>query len=453
MCGIIGIKDKDVSYSICRGLNVIQHRGQSSCGIITEYNGKYYMKKDEGLVNNVFDQQSLVDLLGDVGLGHVRYPTVGTDPKKNAQPFFTLDPRIAMVHNGNVSNYYQLKEELLQNGRKIETGCDVEVILHCLAEELKETKDIEDAVYNVMERVEGSYSCLALVGDTLVAFRDPYAIRPFVYGENGSSYTFASESSALDLMGYTLKRDLKPGELVIADDGVESTVVNNKGRRHCMFEYVYFSRPDSVIEGKTVYNVRLKLGENIDFDKDADIVIPVPDTARPAALGFSKKHGIEYKEGLLKNRYTGRTFIMPTQKKREKAVKRNLNCIKSVIKDKKVVVFDDSIVRGTTSTRIVTLLRSVGAEEVHFVSSCPKILYPCFYGIDFPSKEELIARRDYKEVIGADSVTYPSIDGLKKAIGTKNLCMACLDGDYIIEPRETFATKRREEREEMEVVQ
>jgi amidophosphoribosyltransferase len=452
MCGIIGIKNKNVSYSIYRGLNVIQHRGQDSCGIITEKNGKYYMKKDQGLVSQVFDERDLIDLAGDVGLGHVRYPTVGSDPRKNAQPFFTLDPQIAIVHNGNIANYYELKNELKKHGRKIETGCDVEVILHCLAEELKKTKDLEESVYNVMERVKGSFSCLALVNGTLVAFRDPYAIRPFVYGENGT-YAFASESSALNLMGYELKRDLKPGELMVVDETLEHKIINKKERRHCMFEYVYFSRPDSVIEGKTVYDIRLNLGKTIDFDKDADMVIPVPDTARPAALAFAEKNGIEYKEGLIKNRYTGRTFIMPTQKKREKAVKRNLNCIKSVIKGKKVVLVDDSIVRGTTSRRIVNMVRKAGAKEVHFVSSCPKLLYPCFYGIDFPSNEELIARKDYEKLIGADSVTYQTIEGLRKAIGIKGLCTACLDGNYPIEPSKEFALKRKEERVKLEVSQ
>ena len=451
MCGIIGIKNENVSYPIYTGLNAIQHRGQESCGIITEYNGKYYMKKDLGLVNKVFDERDLIDLIGNVGLGQVRYPTVGSDPKKNAQPFFTLDPKIAIVHNGNVVNYYQLKAELKREGRKIESGCDVEVILHCLAEGLKKTKDLEESVYNVMERVKGSYSCLALVDDKLIAFRDPYAIRPFVYGK-GKGHAFASESSALDLMGYSFERDLKPGELMIVDEKVESKIINKKGERHCMFEYVYFSRPDSTIEGKTVYDIRLDLGKNIDFDKDADIVIPVPDTSRPAALGFAEKNGIEYREGLIKNRYTGRTFIMPTQKMRETAVKRNLNCIKSVIKDKKIVLVDDSIVRGTTSRRIVNMIRKAGAKEVHFVSSCPKLLYPCFYGIDFPCKDELIARKDYEKLIGADSVTYQSIEGLKKAIGIKELCMACLNGDYVIPPSEEFALKRKEERVKMEVM-
>jgi len=451
MCGIIGIKNENVSYPIYTGLNTIQHRGQESCGIITEYNGKYYLKKDLGLVNKVFDERDLIDLAGNVGIGHVRYPTVGSDPKKNAQPFFTLDPKIAMVHNGNVVNYYQLRSELKREGRKIESGCDVEVILHSLAEELNKTKDIEESVYNVMDRVKGSYSCLALIGNKLVAFRDPYGIRPFVYGK-GKGYAFASESSALDLMGYSLERDLKPGELMIVDDKIESKIINKKGERHCMFEYVYFSRPDSVIEGRTVYDVRLELGKNIDFDKDADIVIPVPDTSRPAALGFAEKNGIEYKEGLIKNRYTGRTFIMPTQSMRETAVKKNLNSIKSVVKDKKVVLVDDSIVRGTTSRRIVNMIRKAGAKEVHFVSSCPKLLYPCFYGIDFPCKEELIARKDYKKLIGADSVTYQSIEGLKKAIDIKGLCTACLDGDYVIEPSEEFALKRKEERVRMEVL-
>jgi len=253
-------------------------------------------------------------------------------------------------------------------------------------------------------------------------------------------------------MNYTLERDLKPGELMIVDGKIESKTINKKGERHCMFEYVYFSRPDSVMEGKTVYDIRLNLGKNIDFDKDADIVIPVPDTSRPAALGFAEKNGIEYKEGLIKNRYTGRTFIMPTQKMRETAVKRNLNCIKSVIKDKKVVLVDDSIVRGTTSRRIVNMVRKAGAKEVHLVSSCPKLLHPCFYGIDFPCKEELIARKDYKKLIGADSVTYQSIDGLKKAIGIRGLCMACLNGEYVIEPSEEFALKRKKERVKMEVL-
>ena len=285
-----------------------------------------------------------------------------------------------------------------------------------------------------MKIIEGSYSAVVLLPKKLVAFRDPYGIRPLVFGEktslNENAFSFASESVGLDVNGYSLIRDLLPGEAIVLEDNkVEKRVLCPKGRAHCMFEWVYFSRPDSVIEGKSVYEARIELGRNIEFEGEGDVVIPVPDTARTAALGFSEKYGIKHREGLIKNRYVGRTFIMPSQVSRDIAVRDKLNVIKGEIRGKKVILVDDSIVRGTTSRRIVSMLRNNGAKEVHMISTCPPIKHPCYYGIDMPTESELIAATDtdiVAEQIGADSVTYQTIKGLIKAIGLKRRSMSCL---------------------------
>jgi len=308
-----------------------------------------------------------------------------------------------------------------------------------------------------MERIDGSYSAVMMLPKKLIAFRDPYGNRPLVFGEktnlDETAFSFSSESVGLDVNGYSLVRDLLPGEAIVVEDkNVEKKLLCPKGRAHCMFEWVYFSRPDSVIEGKSVYETRMELGKNIEFEGEGDVVIPVPDTARTAALGFSEKYGIKQREGLIKNRYIGRTFIMPTQVSRDVAVRDKLNVIKGEIRGKRVILVDDSIVRGTTSKRIVTMLRDNGAKEVHMISTCPPIKHPCYYGIDMPTEKELIAARntdDVAEIIGADSVTYQTIKGLVKSIGLKKdeLCLACLNGDYpthIPEETRNSLTKTRE---------
>lgn len=439
MCGIMGVSSNNSSYECYRGLLAIQHRGQDSAGILS-FDGIVHQKKEKGLVLNVFSKEEISKLEGAKSIGHVRYPTMGTNAICEAQPFFLSYPYgIGLAHNGNITNYQELKKELEENHRCIHSRSDTEVMVNILSEELIKNDTLE-AIKGTMERVEGSYSAVMMLPKKLIAFRDPYGNRPLVFGEksslNENAFSFASESVGLDVNDYSLVRDLMPGEaIVIENNNVEKKVLCQRGRAHCMFEWVYFSRPDSIIEGKSVYETRIELGRNIEFEGEGDVVIPVPDTARTAALGFSEKHGIKHREGLIKNRYIGRTFIMPTQISRDVAVKDKLNVIKGEIRGKRVILVDDSIVRGTTSKRIVSMLKSNGAKEVHMMSTCPPIKHPCYYGIDMPTENELIAARDtdlVAEKIGADSVTYQNIKGLVRAIGLKKneLCLACLNGKY-----------------------
>ncbi|MCD6414102.1 MAG: amidophosphoribosyltransferase [Candidatus Diapherotrites archaeon] len=432
MCGIIGISDGD-STQVYAGLYALQHRGQDSCGILTYDKEEFYLKKAPGLVTEAFTENSLRELKGNMGIGQVRYPTVGGDFSRDAQPFFSTSPvSIGIAHNGNIANYAKIRKKV----GKLTSWCDVEVILNILANELSAEKDIFAAVASVMSQVNGAYSVVSIVDKVgMVVFRDPFAIRPLVEGEG----VFASESVALDIIGKKLEGDVKPGECIVINDGsVERRRLVKEKPRHCMFEYVYFSRPDSIVEGKSVYEVRVNMGRELakKWDKDADVVVPVPDTARAAAFGFSEETGIPYREGLIKNRYVGRTFIMPSQSSRENAVRIKLNPIKNVLKGKKVVLVEDSVVRGTTSKNLIDLVRSAGAKEVHFAVSCPPIRWPCFYGIDMTRKGELFAanvedaEKELAKKIGADSVIYQTLDGLKKAIGIPNLCTACIDGNY-----------------------
>ena len=456
MCGIIGTSSNNSSYECYRGLLAIQHRGQDSAGILS-FDGIVHQKKEKGLVLNVFNKEELSKLEGSKAIGHVRYPTAGTNTLCEAQPFFLSYPYgIGLAHNGNITNYQALKLELEEKHRCIHSKSDTEVMINILSEELMKN-DTFEAIKGTMERIDGSYSAVMMLPKKLIAFRDPYGNRPLVFGEktnlDETAFSFSSESVGLDVNGYSLVRDLLPGEaIVVEDNNAEKRLLCPKGRAHCMFEWVYFSRPDSVIEGKSVYEARMELGRNIEFEGEGDVVIPVPDTARTAALGFSEKYGIKQREGLIKNRYIGRTFIMPTQISRDVAVRDKLNVIKGEIRGKRVILVDDSIVRGTTSKRIVTMLRDNGAKEVHMISTCPPIKHPCYYGIDMPTEKELIAARntdDVAEIIGADSVTYQKIKGLVKAIGLKKdeLCLACLNGDYpthIPEETRNSLTKTRE---------
>jgi amidophosphoribosyltransferase len=451
MCGIIGILDDETHASrmALEGLMSIQHRGQDSSGILC-YNNNLTMKKGVGLVSEVFSQWTVPE--SRLAIGHVRYPTVGRDPARDAQPFYVNYPHgIGLCHNGNIVNFCELQEELAKKRRRLQSSCDGELLLNILAEELIDN-DVVQAVENVMNRVYGSYSTVSLVADQpgrIMVFRDPWGIRPLVYGSNRSSSVAASESVVLDKFGLGVN-DVQPGELVIFDENeVQKFQLKRERRAHCMFEWVYFSRADSIIENRSVYETRLRLGRNLELEDEVDVVVPVPDTARPAALGFAEAHDLPYREGLIKNRYAGRSFIMSTQKKREKTVSK-LNVIKSEIRGKRIALIDDSIVRGTTSRRIVSMIRDAGAKEVHLLSSCPKISYPCYYGIDFPSKKELIACRGEIHTIGADSVTYQTLDGLRAAIGCEDLCMACLNGEYPVECcTAQFEVMREKEREDI----
>ncbi|MBN1785697.1 MAG: amidophosphoribosyltransferase [Candidatus Methanofastidiosa archaeon] len=442
MCGIIGLYDKEASWAAYRSLLAIQHRGQNAAGILT-LNSKFYLKTGNGLVTEVFNGFPLDGLKGDLAIGHVRYPTSGDNPLGESQPFFLQYPHgLGLAHNGNLTNYLELKRELRAKERTLQTTSDTEVLLNVFADELLKSDPIT-SLEGTMNKVEGSYSSVILLGQDggkVIAFRDPHGIRPLVIGEkdteNGKEYMACSESVGLDVTGYELIRDVRPGEMVtIKRGGIEFDQIMEPKPAHCCFEYVYISRPDSIIEGKSVYDVRFKLGENIDFSKDVDVVIPVPDTSRTAALGFALKNNLPYREGLIKNRYIGRTFIMPCQKYREEAVIEKLNVIRKEVSGKRIALVDDSIVRGTTSRRLVTLLRKYGAKEVHFISSCPPITNPCYYGIDMSVKDELVASKgigDIEGKIGADSVTYQTIEGLVRAIGMprSKLCLACLNGEY-----------------------
>ncbi len=478
MCGFIGIisRNNNVAYDLFIALNNLQHRGQDGAGILTFDGNEFYMQKGIGLVNEFFSEQNLSELKGKIGIGHVRYPTIGSDPKKDVQPFVTYQPfGIGMCHNGNLVNYDSLKELLLKKyQRRMRSGNDIETILGLFASELQKNSkaesvctenDIFGALKNTVAQLNGGYSCVSVVaGKGLLGFRDPNGIRPIVFAEkteNGKvvAYALASETVALDILGFKVIKDLEPGEAILVDENMQyySKILAIGKKRPCMFEWVYFARADSVIENKGVYEVRLNLGSELakiwaKKGIEADVVVPVPDSSKSAAITFAQETGLPYREGLIKNRYIGRTFIMPYQKKREFSVRMKLNPIIREIKGKRVILIDDSIVRGTTSKKIIQMVREAGAKEVHFVVTCPPIKYPCFYAVDFASKYELIAGEktieEIRKEIGADSLTYQGIENLKNAIGLgNNLCMACLTGEYVTDVSEGQAKVLGEQRE------
>jgi len=445
----------EVAGDIWHAMLALQHRGQEGNGIFTFDGSRFHHRKIFGLVGEL---ENYLPLPGRLGIGHVRYSTTGSSPldqnrqnhdlqqlkETTLQPFFVSYPKggIALCHNGNLVNYVDLRQELTRQERFLASDCDAEVILGHLARELADTKDLEKAISRCMTKLEGAYSTVALTGEKeLVVFRDPCGFRPLCHGRRSDTIFFTSESVGLDAAGAELISDVNPGEMIIVDSkgGVQrKNVAPRRRTAHCMFEYVYFARPDSIIDGGEVYPIRIRLGEQLagTYETDADVVVPIPDTARPAAEGIARTTGIEIAEGLIKNRYIGRTFIMPGQTRREDTVALKLNPVKSVLKDRKVILVDDSIVRGTTSRKIVNLVRSAGAESVEFWVTCPPIISPCFYGIDISTHEELIAATktipEIERALNADRVCYQTIDGLVRALGfdRAELCMACLTGDY-----------------------
>jgi amidophosphoribosyltransferase len=443
MCGIVGIVDAGgVSFPIYYSLYALQHRGQESAGISTFDGVKLHKHKAKGLVSDVFDISLLESLKGQTGVGHVRYPTTGEKIPENIQPFtFTFrGMSIAITHNGNLVNTEQLKCEYEQKGRIFTTTTDTEVISNIIADELGASGSIEDAILLCMKRLFGSYSTIVMLDDTIYAFRDPLGIKPLCVGKTKNGYVVASESVAIDALNGTFLRDVRPGELVrINKEGIQCTQIAVSDRNaHCIFEYIYFARADSVIDGELVYNVRRRIGQSLYEEKpvDADFVTPVPDSGIAHAIGYSEHSGIPYREGLIKNRYMGRTFIMPTQEARENAVRIKLNPIKEYIKDRSVVMVDDSIVRGTTSRRIIDIIKDAGAAEVHIRIGSPPIKAPCYLGVDMPTREELIASdKNNDEVcksIGATTLHHVSLEALVKAtrIAKENLCLGCLTGTY-----------------------
>jgi amidophosphoribosyltransferase len=452
MCGVIGIiSNKSVPLDLFLGMLCLQHRGQDSAGIIT-FNGNFKVKKEKGFVESIFTEKDLKELSAPIGIGHTRYPTIGSDFKTDAQPCFIEFPlKIALAHNGQVTNYFELKEEFKKKNVFLSSSCDAELILRVLAEELSRTginspEQIFKAVENLLKRVKGAYSVVALIeGKGLLAFRDVHGIKPLVMGRKNSdcnAIAFASESIALYPNNFELVRNLNAGEAVFVDSSslkVFSKQFSREKPFHCMFEWVYFARAESVLESIPVYEARLNLGRELarkwlKLGIEADVVFPVPDTSRTAAGMLAEILGLPCREGLIKNRYIGRTFIMASQRQRENSVLLKLNPIVSEIKGKRIILVDDSIVRGTTSKKIVELLRKCGAKKVFFLSTCPPIRFPCFYGIDMPIKKELIASdktvEEVRQHIGADVLLYLDKESLLRAINSKNLCTACLDGKY-----------------------
>ena len=448
-CGIVGIhsKDnlKDVSHLIYYCLYALHHRGQESAGIVTHnINFGLNFHCGMGLVTDVFNNALIKSLAGNVGIGHVRYSTTGQSKIENSQPFFTElnDGFIAMAHNGDIVNSGSLREELVEKGYEFKSDTDSEVVCYLIKEEFKNEEDIFKVIDNVSQKLIGSYSLVILINDELYVLRDPMAMKPLILGQTDDHFVVASESVAFDVINADVIRDLEPGELLyFKDNKINSYILPSaKGskRAHCMFEYVYFARPDSVIDERSVYDTRLKIGEALfkQYPIDADLVLPVPDSSIPAAIGYARASGIPYGEGLIKNRYVGRTFIMPTQAEREIAVRLKLNPLRHELKGKSVVVIDDSIVRGTTSESLVRILKAAGAREVHMLIGCPPVIAPCFYGVALATKDELIAANleieEIRKQLGAETLGYISIESLVEAIGieAENLCLGCINEYY-----------------------
>ena len=448
-CGVFGIYSKtsdNLAADTYYGLFALQHRGQESCGIVVNDDGLFNEYKDTGLVNDVFTPEILDRLgQGNIAVGHVRYGTTGGNGRNNAQPIVVnhVKGRMALAHNGNLTNSFELRSALELEGSIFHTTSDTEVISYIITKERLRCPTIEDAVNEAMNKIKGAYSLVIMSPSKLIALRDENGFRPLCYGmtEDGK-YVVASESCALDAIGASFVRDIEPGEILVFDkNGVRSIRdhCDKKEHRLCVFEYVYFARPDSVIDGCSVHTARARAGAYLALEHpvQADVVIGVPDSGLDAAVGYSKQSGIPYEIGFIKNKYISRTFISPGQKSRENKVKIKLNPITDVVAGKRVVLIDDSIVRGTTSARIVKLLREAGAKEIHMRVSAPPFKNPCYYGTDIDSRENLIACHHSVEetakIIGADSLGYLSVDNVKKiAYGCagKGYCTACFDGEY-----------------------
>jgi amidophosphoribosyltransferase len=505
MCGVVGlIGTPDAATEAFLGLTTLQHRGQDAAGILSYDSDGFHRVKNLGLVESVFTRDNMKTLTGNLALGHARYSTVGKGDLIDVQPFVINYPfGLGMVHNGNIVNCGELADDLKKRARRhLLTHSDTETVLNVFAEGLARTPaaaeaggqwaelnfdHICSAVGEVFKQVNGSYSIVTLVaGYGLVAFRDPHGIRPLVWGKrkldpstpgalaSGEAHMVASESVALSFMNYEIVRNVQAGEVLFIDmkGNVHTRVLNDRGARHCMFEWVYFASPESVIDGVPVYGSRIQLGKNLarlvskqmrERGLEADLIVPIPETSRIAAIALAEELGIPYREVLIKNRYIKRTFILDSQEKRQAAVNLKLSPVKSEIQGKRVLLIDDSIVRGTTSRKIIELVRKAGATKVYIVSTCPPIKHPCYYGIDFPSQEELIAaKRDAAAIekdLGADAVIYQDLEGLQSAInaafqggaGKLKPCMACLDGKYPTDVKKAgarFAADREADRKE-----
>jgi amidophosphoribosyltransferase len=464
MCGIVGIvSHKTVNQTLYDALTVLQHRGQDAAGIVTcGDHGRFYLRKDKGLVRDVFQKRHMVTLVGSMGIAHVRYPTAGSDSSAEAQPFYVNSPYgITLAHNGNLTNADELKKQLFaEDQRHLNTSSDSEVLLNVFAHELAgvgklrlTADDVFNGVQGVYRRCEGGYAVVAMIaGFGVLAFRDPHGIRPVCFGKRetakGPEYMIASESVALETEGFKLIRDIRPGEAVFIEKNGQfhsKQCTQEAQLNPCIFEYVYLARPDSIIDGISVYKSRLRMGEKLaekirrqGYEKEIDVVVPIPDTSRTSAMQLAETLGIKYREGFIKNRYIGRTFIMPGQQLRKRSVRQKLNPLIDELNGKTVLLVDDSIVRGTTSSQIIQMAREAGAKKVFFASASPPVRYPNVYGIDMPTCDELIACERTEEAIcqelGADALIYQDLDDLVSAIeheSVNRFDTACFDGHYV----------------------
>ncbi len=458
-CGVFGIySDGTLNpvYSTYNGLLALQHRGQESCGIAVNDRGVISYRKDMGLVSEVFNNDVLSTLDGQMAIGHVRYSTAGGSVRENAQPLVMryVKGTIAISHNGNLTNAVEIRKELEHRGAIFQTTIDSEVIAYVIARERVNSHSVEEAVKRAMLQLNGAYSLLVMSPRKLIAARDMQGFRPLCMGKLNNSIVFASESCALDACGAEFVRDIEPGEIVVVDErGITSIKDNCRNKKSlCIFEYIYFARTDSIIDGISVYEARKEAGRILarTYPVDADLVIGVPESGIDAAIGYSEESGIPYEKGIVKNNYIGRTFIKPSQKERAKSVRIKLNPLITSVKGKRVVMLDDSIVRGTTCDRIVSMLRDAGAKEVHLRISSPPFRWPCYYGTDIPSKDELIACKLKEEEIGklagADSIGFLPVETLPNMIFNKNcnFCDACFTGKYPSHiPTQQLAGKER----------
>ena len=453
-CGVFGIYDfdgQDVVSTIYYGLFALQHRGQESCGIAVSETGgpkgKVTSYKGMGLVNEVFTQDDLETMRGDIGVGHVRYSTAGASTRENAQPLVLnyVKGTLALAHNGNLVNAAELRHDLEYTGAIFQTTIDSEVIAYHIARERLNTKMVEEAVNRACQKIRGAYSLVVMSPRKLIGARDPYGFKPLCIGKRENSYIITSETCALDTIGAEFVRDVLPGETVTVtpDRGIVSDMsraIPKESEARCIFEYIYFARPDSRIDGVSVYASRIQAGRFLAMDSPvaADLVVGVPESGNAAALGYSLQSGIPYGTAFVKNGYVGRTFIKPGQSSRESSVRVKLNVLKEAVNGKRVIMIDDSIVRGTTSDRIVRMLREAGAREVHVRISSPPFLWPCYFGTDVPEKDQLIANNrtvdEIKSLIGADSLGYLDIDRLKSMVDGLGICTGCFDGKYPTEP-------------------
>ncbi|OEU53622.1 MAG: amidophosphoribosyltransferase [Desulfobacterales bacterium S3730MH5] len=446
-CGVFGVFGHDDAAKLTYfGLYALQHRGQESAGIVTSTGKSIHEHKGMGLVPEVFNEPVLNTLLGHVAIGHVRYSTTGSSILKNAQPFVVshAGKTVAIAHNGNLTNARELRQDLEKRGSIFQTTMDSEIIMHLLARNIQE--GMEEAMIKAVSEIQGAYSCVLMTEDKLLAFRDPNGFRPLCLGMLNGCHIVASETCALDLIDARYIRDIDPGEILIVDhDGLRSMKPFGERRKAlCIFEYIYFARPDSNIFGQNVYAVRKRLGMKLaqEYPIEADFAMPFPDSGNYAAIGFCQESGIPMEMGVIRNHYVGRTFIEPTQSMRDFGVKVKLNPVREILNQKRVVIVEDSIIRGTTSKMRIKTLREAGAKEVHMVVSCPPHRYPCHYGIDFPTKGELIASQhtleEVRAFIGLDSLCYLSLPGMLEATGFEqsDFCLACFDGKYPIRSEE-----------------